>query len=596
MAGQSIGSMFVDLEARTAKLEQGLATAKKELEKFAKEGKEAASSSKFAFNELDMAILATSIKLRAMYESWRVITSEISYSWKNIETIGGVSPEAVSNVQRLRGEWEQLQVSIRSNVAEGVGKAAGAFSYLWDAAKSTFANIQAQGEVVGRVISAIVSDEQVESLDKMFNEALSSRVGGVDKSTADDRAAIQDPSYWDKVATARSRDAAAMLKERTAAMDLDEQYAELSRQQEIWQKLSETGHNTLMRLTAKTEAHTAAIAMGNIERQNETTLRNMQLSLEAAQERMKLKEIDNAQRLLILSQRKRDLDATISDSMLGEQKLMREKLATQLDLNAAIDANRARGETIISLTRMAAEEQLKQNRSLMTDEQRLTALKEEKKKLLREYDDLLKNARYYESESGEYEIVRTKEMVDNRQRILQVEREISTVLPKTNGYWKEAANIMATGFEKAVLSGGKLRDMLKNIANDLLALIFRQTITAPLASWLTTGLSSLGKSMGFAAEGGPIPNGMPYIVGERGPELFVPSSSGTIIPNNSLSSGNSGGGGTYYIDARGADEARIQQLERTIISLNANVERRAIAAVAQGSRRGGSVSAALAGA
>lgn len=38
----------------------------------------------------------------------------------------------------------------------------------------------------------------------------------------------------------------------------------------------------------------------------------------------------------------------------------------------------------------------------------------------------------------------------------------------------------------------------------------------------------------FLAEGGPAKKGGPYIVGERGPELFVPDSSGTVIPNHIL--------------------------------------------------------------
>lgn len=36
------------------------------------------------------------------------------------------------------------------------------------------------------------------------------------------------------------------------------------------------------------------------------------------------------------------------------------------------------------------------------------------------------------------------------------------------------------------------------------------------------------------AEGGPVDAGMPYLVGERGPELIVPNRSGTVIPNSSL--------------------------------------------------------------
>lgn len=44
------------------------------------------------------------------------------------------------------------------------------------------------------------------------------------------------------------------------------------------------------------------------------------------------------------------------------------------------------------------------------------------------------------------------------------------------------------------------------------------------------------------AEGGPVTMNNPYIVGEQGPELFVPQGSGTIIPNNKL-----GGGGNITV-------------------------------------------------
>jgi hypothetical protein len=52
--------------------------------------------------------------------------------------------------------------------------------------------------------------------------------------------------------------------------------------------------------------------------------------------------------------------------------------------------------------------------------------------------------------------------------------------------------------------------------------------------------SMLGGLLGFA-EGGTPPVGRPSIVGENGPELFVPKSSGTIIPNNQLSGGGAAG-------------------------------------------------------
>lgn len=56
---------------------------------------------------------------------------------------------------------------------------------------------------------------------------------------------------------------------------------------------------------------------------------------------------------------------------------------------------------------------------------------------------------------------------------------------------------------------------------------------------------------GFFADGGFLPSGMPAIVGERGPELFMPRTSGTIVPNDRIG----GAGDTHiHIDARGATD------------------------------------------
>jgi hypothetical protein len=43
--------------------------------------------------------------------------------------------------------------------------------------------------------------------------------------------------------------------------------------------------------------------------------------------------------------------------------------------------------------------------------------------------------------------------------------------------------------------------------------------------------------------------GSTYLVGERGPELFTPSSSGNITPNNALG----GGGNTITVNVNGGD-------------------------------------------
>lgn len=69
-----------------------------------------------------------------------------------------------------------------------------------------------------------------------------------------------------------------------------------------------------------------------------------------------------------------------------------------------------------------------------------------------------------------------------------------------------------------------------------MAQIGRDAATSFLNSISVAGISvgdvagAIGGLVG-RADGGPVTSGHPYVVGERGPELFVPSQSGTIVPN-----------------------------------------------------------------
>ena len=58
--------------------------------------------------------------------------------------------------------------------------------------------------------------------------------------------------------------------------------------------------------------------------------------------------------------------------------------------------------------------------------------------------------------------------------------------------------------------------------------------------------------------------GRAYMVGERGPELFQPSTSGMVIPNHALGSNRGGGGGvTLHLTQNfenGLDEVRLSEV------------------------------------
>jgi phage-related minor tail protein len=86
---------------------------------------------------------------------------------------------------------------------------------------------------------------------------------------------------------------------------------------------------------------------------------------------------------------------------------------------------------------------------------------------------------------------------------------------------------------------------------------------------ISTGSNSASTTRparGARANGGPVMGGGSYLVGERGPELFTPSSSGNITPNNALG----GGGNTINITVTSADPNAVV---RALQSYNRNVGR-----------------------
>lgn len=116
------------------------------------------------------------------------------------------------------------------------------------------------------------------------------------------------------------------------------------------------------------------------------------------------------------------------------------------------------------------------------------------------------------------------------------------------------------------------------------------------------GPGALPDSAGFAesfSHGGRVRAGQLAIVGENGPEILVPDSAGTIIPNSAL-----GGGGTsapaaagvtniYNIDAREATPGVEQRIIQALQDLDRSIEPRAVNAVANARGRGGSFARAF---
>jgi phage-related minor tail protein len=97
---------------------------------------------------------------------------------------------------------------------------------------------------------------------------------------------------------------------------------------------------------------------------------------------------------------------------------------------------------------------------------------------------------------------------------------------------------------------GKLnfKDLTRSIIADLMAIYLKAQILGVLKMMFPSIsiASFLPGIAGKKADGGPVTGGSNYLVGERGPEMFVPSSSGTIIPNHKLSGDGSSGQQIIY--------------------------------------------------
>jgi hypothetical protein len=198
------------------------------------------------------------------------------------------------------------------------------------------------------------------------------------------------------------------------------------------------------------------------------------------------------------------------------------------------------------------------------------------------------------------DIVRASSMSTVYNELETQEAALQAVLDKypAIGAAADAAATLATSGMSEMIAGTKsaqevFADFLNTIANALM-----QTAAKMIAQYIAIGIARMfaglggGGGGGFApsgplaavgdvgtgfnfdvgamipgrAKGGPVSSGQTYMVGERGPELFVPGRSGTIVANDKM-----GGGSTNVVvnvDAKGSsvegNEQGANQLGRVI--------------------------------
>lgn len=161
------------------------------------------------------------------------------------------------------------------------------------------------------------------------------------------------------------------------------------------------------------------------------------------------------------------------------------------------------------------------------------------------------------------------EQLDRQEDIEKSNLAIQESTKKTQQVFDSVYGNLSSAIDNFVKTGKlSMKDLARSIIQDLIAIQMKAAAmrflggmfsmfsgfaggaNMQIASGTVGDYNVLGSLESARAGGGSVTNDTPYLVGEKGPELFIPSGSGTIIPNGQL--GNVGGSTTVvnnYINA-----------------------------------------------
>lgn len=267
------------------------------------------------------------------------------------------------------------------------------------------------------------------------------------------------------------------------------------------------------------------------------------------------------------------LDAQILKLKEGEEAALRFEAAKQ-----GGPAGLAKMEEIIRLRREEAEQQEEMMRLTKEANQELAAMDDLRK--MRQ-DQIVKD---YEREV-EIEKERMQVMLDLSQQAevtANKELEAMDLTKKASEEQLELLEDIRDGFKsvgstivEAFMSGKSAAQAFKSALSSLLQklasrsldkfldTIFKSDIKgAPsLFENFMSNVPVLGSIFGKRAGGGPVNSGAPYLVGERGPELFVPSMAGQVVPSYAMS-------GTSTVNNYNIQAIDVKSFEERIMGSN----------------------------
>jgi hypothetical protein len=226
--------------------------------------------------------------------------------------------------------------------------------------------------------------------------------------------------------------------------------------------------------------------------------------------------------------------------------------ATESTFNA--DADRQQRELLEFYADLAMAQQLRIELAQQEGERAADSLQREADAIKDRLDPTREYIRALErvAELQERGLLNDREALAETNRLADGLRNSGKAASESNDLARSLGLTFTSAFESAISGGKGFKDILKGIEADLLKLGTRKLVTEPFLEfiWGAIGgggsaggggfssiVSSIVGAFGFGgarAAGGPVSAGMGYLVGEKGPELFLPRQSGSIVPNAAM--------------------------------------------------------------
>jgi len=497
--------------------------------------------------------------------------------WSNVRAGRDIEfDQAAKNLAMLRGEIDKLQISIEQGLLKAFGSLAkgyneygidNVFARMTEGAAGALEKIPLLGaafEFLNK--KARESRQEAEAaITKQMEEAAAETKRLLGRAPAPQRQVTKVPGGGQGATPEATLKAIADSKSRIEQSQLEaKKQAELSAANEI-QKIE---------VAAKYDALKAATEIKNKER-----LSDLQKAQEIAAKEAEI----FAKRDADIAKARSALNAKIYSEEESQREANRQAIAQQEDAYAkgaktALERADAYARSVEELqAQVDLEDRLRGMNDIQADTQRKIA--EEIKRrtdAIRELENV-ENLAYEERLKREAQITADSEKaieIIKKRGEAEYERSRSFSEGWGEAYRKYAEgafnasdqaktyfSTFTQGFEDAIVrfvQTGKLS--FKDLANSMIAEFARiqaKRIATSLFGGTPGGGIFGGGGLfggkiipGFLAEGGPAMANQPYIVGERGPELFVPRMSGAVIPNDQLASSGIGGTQiTYNIQA-----------------------------------------------